>query len=159
MNEARDISKPMMNDANPANWKIGWVSVSALLGSLLTSPIGWLKNALVFHPNTEVRTSPAEYGMPYEDVWFGGSDGRLLHGWYVPSRQTPTGATDPLFIWFHGNAGNVGHRLAHLRFLRDRVGHLGNRPIREALQKVIDRAQPRIFGKDCMVEGWPDRAN
>ena len=74
MNEARDISKPMMNDANPANWKIGWVSVSALLGSLLTSPIGWLKNALVFHPNTEVRTSPAEYGMPYEDVWFGGSD-------------------------------------------------------------------------------------
>jgi len=122
MNEARDISKPMMNDANPANWKIGWVSVSALLGSLLTSPIGWLKNALVFHPNTEVRTSPAEYGMPYEDVWFGGSDGRLLHGWYVPSRQTPTGATDPLFIWFHGNAGNVGHRLAHLRFLRDRVG-------------------------------------
>jgi len=120
MNEARDIIKPMTSEANTA--KIGWASVSARFGSLLTSPIDWLKNTLVFHPNTKVYTSPAEYGLPYEDVWFGGSDGRLLHGWYVPSRQTPTGATDPLFIWFHGNAGNVGHRLAHLRLLRDRVG-------------------------------------
>jgi uncharacterized protein len=121
MNEARDIIKPMMSDANTVNWKIGWASVSALLGSLLTSPIDWLKNTFVFHPNTKVDTSPAAYGLPYEEVWFGGADGRLLHGWYVPSRQTPTGTADPLFIWFHGNAGNIGHRLAHLRLLHNRV--------------------------------------
>lgn len=122
MNEARDIIKPMMSDANSANWKLGWASVSALLGSLLTSPIDWLKNAVVFHPNVKVHTSPAEYGLPYEEVWFGGTDGRLLHGWYVPGRRASTDSAAPLFIWFHGNAGNVSHRLAHLRLLRERVG-------------------------------------
>ncbi|MBM4259436.1 MAG: alpha/beta hydrolase [Deltaproteobacteria bacterium] len=122
MNEVRDIIKPMMSDANTTHWKVGWASVSALLGSLLTSPIDWLKNAFVFHPNTQVQTSPTEYGLPYEEVWFGGADDRLLHGWYVPNHQTATGTSDPLFIWFHGNAGNVSHRLAHLRLLRERVG-------------------------------------
>jgi fermentation-respiration switch protein FrsA (DUF1100 family) len=122
MNEIRDIIKPMMSDANIANWKVGWASVSALIGSLLTSPIDWLKNVFVFHPNTSVQTSPTQYGLPYEEVWFGGVDDRLLHGWYVPSHQTGTDTPHPLFIWFHGNAGNVGHRLAHLRLLRDHVG-------------------------------------
>ena len=112
----------MMSNANIVNWKMSWASVSALLGSLLTSPIDWLKNAFVFHPNVKVQTSPAEYGLPYEEVRFGGTDGRLLHGWYVPSRRTATDTADPLFIWFHGNAGNVGHRVAHLRLLRDYVG-------------------------------------
>jgi uncharacterized protein len=122
MNEARDIIKPMMSDANTANWKVGWASMSALIGSLLTSPIDWLKNVFVFHPNTRVQMSPAEYGLPYEEVWFGGADGRLLHGWYVPSHQRSTDMSHPLFIWFHGNAGNVGHRLTHLRLLHNRVG-------------------------------------
>lgn len=122
MNEARDIIKSMASETNTTNWKIARASVSALLGSLLSSPITRLKNAFVFHPSTQVKASPQDYGLPYEDIWFGGADNRMLHGWYVPSRQTLTGALDPLFIWFHGNAGNVGHRLAHLRLLRDCVG-------------------------------------
>src|SRR4051812_28739888 len=117
MNEARDIIKSMMSDVNTANWTLGWASVGALLGPFFGAPIDWLKNAFVFHPNVQVRTSPAEYGLPYEEVWFGGPDGRLLHGWYVPGLRTPTNHIDPLFVWFHGNAGNIGHRLAHLRLL------------------------------------------
>jgi glycosyltransferase involved in cell wall biosynthesis len=50
-------------------------------------------------------------------------------------------------------------RNASVFAVRDRVGRLGNPKIRTLLQNLIDRAQPRIFGKDCMVEGWPDRAN
>jgi len=112
----------MISDTNVAGWKVGKASLTALVGSCLKGPIEWVKNAFVFHPNRNVNTSPAEYGLPHEDVWFGGADGRLLHGWYVPSRQTLTSTTDPLFIWFHGNGGNVGHRLAHLRLLYERVG-------------------------------------
>jgi uncharacterized protein len=102
--------------------RVSWVSLGALLGTLLDPPVTWLKNTLVFHPNVQVDTSPAAYGLPYEEVWFGGPDGRTLHGWYVPSARSQRAGQEPLFIWFHGNAGNVGHRLSHLRVLYDQVG-------------------------------------
>jgi uncharacterized protein len=102
--------------------RIGWLSVGALVGTLLESPVTWLKNSLVFHPNVRVETSPAAFGLPYEEVWFGGPDGRTLHGWYLPGASTFGSGPEPLFIWFHGNAGNVGHRLSHLRVLYTHVG-------------------------------------
>jgi uncharacterized protein len=102
---------------------VSWVSVGALLGTLLDPPVTWLKNTLVFHPNVQVETSPAAYGLPYEEVWFGGPDGHTLHGWYIPSVKSGGAAgQEPLFIWFHGNGGNVGHRLSHLRVLYEQVG-------------------------------------
>ena len=122
MNYARYIIKQIRSDANAGNAKIGWAPVNAFFGSLLAMPVDWLKNAFIFHPNVKVDVSPTDFGLPYEEVWFGGTDGRLLHGWYVPSLRKETAITDPLFIWFHGNAGNVGHRLAHLRLLREQVG-------------------------------------
>jgi fermentation-respiration switch protein FrsA (DUF1100 family) len=94
-----------------------WAAVSAMVGALFGAPIDWLKNALTFHPNTAVSLSPAAYGLPYEDVWFGGPDGRSLHGWYIPAPPPTPGETEVLFLWFHGNAGNVSHRLSHLRML------------------------------------------
>jgi hypothetical protein len=55
-------------------------------------------------------------------VWFGGTDGRTLHGWYVPGSAPSASAVEPLFIWFHGNGGNVAHRLSHLALLHTHVG-------------------------------------
>lgn len=121
MNEARDIIKPIANDT-PAQGRLNWVSVGTLLSTLLAAPVDWLKNAFVFHPNVQVETSPAAYGLLYEEVWFGGTDGRLLHGWYIPGLDGAVNAQPLLFLWFHGNAGNVGHRLAHLSLLREQVG-------------------------------------
>ena len=63
-----------------ADSMVGWTSFGALVASVLGAPIEWLKNALTFHPNPVVSTSPAAYGLPYEEVWFGGTDGRTLHG-------------------------------------------------------------------------------
>ena len=98
------------------------MSVGALVGTLLGPSVTWLKNTFVFHPNVRAETSPAAYGLPYEEVWFGGPDGCTLHGWYIPSAGPIGPGQEPLFIWFHGNAGNVGHRLSHLRVLYDHVG-------------------------------------
>lgn len=94
----------------------GWTSFGAFVASLFHTPVDWLKNAFVFHPSRELTASPAAYGLPYEEVWFGGADGRLLHGWYIP------GHGEPLFIWFHGNAGNISHRLSHLQLIYHQVG-------------------------------------
>jgi fermentation-respiration switch protein FrsA (DUF1100 family) len=81
-----------------------------------------LKNTLTFHPNTKLKTTPAEFGLPYEEVRFGGSDGQTLHGWYIPSDRSTTSGNEPFFLWFHGNAGHIGHRLGQLRLLYDQIG-------------------------------------
>ncbi len=101
---------------------IGWSSLGVVTASVLGTPIEWLKNSLTFHPNPVVHTSPAAYGLPYEEVWFEGPDGRTLHGWYVPARNESSDSLAPLFVWFHGNAGNIAHRLPQLHLLYENVG-------------------------------------
>jgi uncharacterized protein len=101
---------------------VGWSSLGLFCASMLTAPIDWLKNTLLFHPSQDLNNSPAVYGLPYEEVWFGGSDNRTLHGWYIPGRRTPRQITEPLFLWFHGNGGNISHRLSHLALLYTQVG-------------------------------------
>src|SRR5262245_6968150 len=89
---------------------------------LLNDLIAWLKNTLTFHPDTMLRTTPADHELPFEEIRCGGNDGRALHGWYIPSRGLHDPASDPLFVWFHGNAGHIGHRLKQLRLLHEHVG-------------------------------------
>lgn len=90
---------------------VGWGTLAA---SVFGAPVEWLKNALLFHPRVGIEITPAAYGLDYEDVRFG--EGSLVHGWYVP------GPGDLLFVWFHGNAGNIQDRLAHVHLMREHVG-------------------------------------
>ena len=99
-----------------------WSSLGVMAASVLGAPVEWLKNTLAFHPNPVVHTSPAAYDLFYEEVWFGGRDGRTLHGWYIPSLKQSSDSPEPLFIWFHGNAGNIAHRLPQLHLLHQQVG-------------------------------------
>ena len=92
---------------------LGW---GAFVASMFGSPVEWLKNAFLFHPSKTIELTPQTYGLPCEDVRFGGDKGSLLHGWYIPGRG------DIVFIWFHGNGGNIQNRLAHVRALHDHVG-------------------------------------
>jgi fermentation-respiration switch protein FrsA (DUF1100 family) len=70
----------------------------------------------VFFPDSVLVGTPASVGLTYEDVEFPASDGVRLHGWFVPGPRNET------LLWFHGNAGNVSHRLDQLRLLHDLVG-------------------------------------
>jgi fermentation-respiration switch protein FrsA (DUF1100 family) len=92
------------------------------VSSVFEKPIDWLKNTLTFRPNPVVHALPDAYGLPYEEVWFGGPDQRTLHGWYFPQLEPAADSPEPLFIWFHGNAGNIAHRLSHLRLLYEKIG-------------------------------------
>jgi uncharacterized protein len=50
-----------------------------------------------------VRTiSPADEGLPYEDVSFRNADGLTLRGWYIPPPADGTGRA-PAIAWGHGN--------------------------------------------------------
>jgi fermentation-respiration switch protein FrsA (DUF1100 family) len=69
---------------------------------------------MVFFPDRAMFGTPAQAGMTYRDVFFDAEDGVKLHGWFVPA---PEGKHVVLF--FHGNAGNISHRLESIRVFHD----------------------------------------
>jgi uncharacterized protein len=76
-----------------------------------------LQSRLVFFPTRALEATPAEAGLAYDDVWLTTDDGLRLQGWWVPA----AGARGTV-LFFHGNAGNISHRLASLQFFH-RLGY------------------------------------
>jgi hypothetical protein len=65
-------------------------------------------------PSRALTASPAELGLRFESVYFEAEDGVRLHGWFLPAPEN--GLT---LLFFHGNAGNISHRLDSLRQFHD----------------------------------------
>lgn len=65
-------------------------------------------------PTRDLVTTPARIDLVYEDINLRTEDGVLIHGWWLPHPQ-PRGA----LLFFHGNAGNISHRLDSLRIFHN----------------------------------------
>lgn len=63
-------------------------------------------------PTRDIEQTPSVIGLDYEDVRLNTSDGETLHGWFLPAGDN---AVDATVLIFHGNAGNISHRLDTLR--------------------------------------------
>lgn len=89
-------------------WRVPLL-VAAILG---TAMILGLEKYVIYAPERALESTPQNEGLAYEDAWFPASDGVRLHGWLVPAR----GAHLTL-LWFHGNAGNISHRVNNIKYL------------------------------------------
>ena len=89
---------------------------AALLVALPAVLVMNLIDRFIFFPESELLATPATVALRYEDVSFPAADGVALHGWWVPGRRQET------LLWFHGNAGNISHRLDNLRLLHQQLG-------------------------------------
>ena len=87
--------------------------------------LGWLalvvllvlqERRLIFFPARALAAAPADFGLAAEELSIRTADGVLLHGWWIE------GAGDRVLVWYHGNAGNIGHRLHNARWFVDRLG-------------------------------------
>ena len=90
------------------------LSGDMVLGTLLML-LYIFQTRLVFFPDRRLIATPKHIGLDYDDVFFKTEDGVRLHGWFVPVE----GAKDVL-LFFHGNAGNISHRLDSIRIFCDR---------------------------------------
>lgn len=73
--------------------------------------------SLIYYPNMpsrEVTGTPDQVGLTYEPVEFTTDDGVRLDGWFLPAKQQRG-----VLLFFHGNAGNISHRLDSLRIFHD----------------------------------------
>jgi hypothetical protein len=71
-----------------------------------------MEHHFIYFPDNQLIATPDRFGLDYEDVSFAAADGTRLHGWYLPGSPE-----QPLILFFHGNAGNISHRLDNLRLL------------------------------------------
>ena len=61
-----------------------------------------------YYPDHTDYGSPAQSGLPYENVSFQSADGTRLHGWFVPARGVADAKqARATIIHFHGNAQNL----------------------------------------------------
>jgi fermentation-respiration switch protein FrsA (DUF1100 family) len=88
---------------------LGYVAFAGLI--YLTQP------RLLYYPNLptrELTATPARIDLHYEAVTLETEDGVRLSSWFIP-HPTP-GAT---LLFFHGNAGNLSHRLESIRLFHE----------------------------------------
>ena len=64
-------------------------------------------------PGRTLTMTPADVGMDYQDVSIETTDGVTLHGWFIAGRSSR------VLLFFHGNAGNISHRLDSIRQFQD----------------------------------------
>jgi fermentation-respiration switch protein FrsA (DUF1100 family) len=76
-----------------------------------------LENRFIFFPDKRIESTPRNWGLAYEDIYFTTQDGLRLNGWWVPGTGSPL-----TILWFHGNAGNISHRLDNITLRHDRLG-------------------------------------
>ncbi|MDX1517312.1 MAG: alpha/beta fold hydrolase, partial [Woeseiaceae bacterium] len=93
--------------------------ITVIAGSylLLALALYLLQERMVFlagMPGRALVATPQQLGLDYEDVRFDTADGVTLHGWYVHARE-PRGTV----LFFHGNAGNISHRLDSIAIFYD----------------------------------------
>lgn len=68
----------------------------------------------VFMPSTRLETTPAALNLPFLDVFLAAQDNIRLHGWYIPAPKPRA-----TLLFFHGNAGNISHRLGSIQIFHD----------------------------------------
>ncbi len=106
----------MTNTPTPLVRSVALVLVLLALLGLVARQTRLLDRFFVFFPEREIARTPGDGDVEYEDAFFSTSDGVRLHGWFVPSDS------ETILIWFHGNAGNISHRLENLLMLKQRMG-------------------------------------
>ncbi|AHE97390.1 alpha/beta hydrolase [Thioalkalivibrio paradoxus] len=69
---------------------------------------------LIYFPVATLATTPERHGLAYEDVELAAEDGVRLHGWFVPAPEARA-----TLLFFHGNGGNLSHRIDSLQIFHD----------------------------------------
>ncbi len=102
----------------PRVHKVTWTQSAGLLVFFVLVYAAFLllfENKVIFHPARypEGFWNPSSVGIPAQDIYFASEDGVKLHGWFIPNPNAVA-----TLLWFHGNAGNISHRLDNIQRLK-----------------------------------------
>ncbi len=90
--------------------------IALILASVVLRYMLILDRMMIYFPQRGIAATPDSVGLAYEDAHLTAADGTRVHGWHIP------GESDITLLWFHGNAGNISHRLDNILMLHERLG-------------------------------------
>ncbi|CAM0137934.1 bem46 protein, variant [Umbelopsis sp. WA50703] len=104
----------------PDNYMPSWLSYTLSATGLASAAGGVMlylyQSELLYlpaHPEgsrTQVP-KPSEYGMPFLEETLTTKDNVKIRSYIIPQQDTEAAMNAPTIIYFHANAGNMGHRL------------------------------------------------
>jgi len=74
----------------------------------------YIEKCNLYIPYREIEATPAAIGLYFEEVSFKSDDKTTLNGWFIPNKK----AKDTI-LFFHGNGGNISHRLEKIAILHN----------------------------------------
>ena len=72
----------------------------------------FIQPSLIYYPelpSRKLQSTPQAIGLSYEDISLTTKDQIKLHAWYIPNIKDDK--PEKVLLFFHGNAGNISHRL------------------------------------------------
>ena len=88
-------------------WKLFLLAIMTL--GIISVYVYFMQSRMLYYPNMpgrELTATPADIDLEYQDVSLTTEDGIELHGWFIPGDNPHR-----TLLFFHGNAGNISHRL------------------------------------------------
>lgn len=85
---------------------------------LLSGILYQIQDNLLYHPEIPQHSRvyvpmPSMYNLPFETIHIRSTDNAVLHAFWI-RHAGEKGMFVPTVIYFHGNAGNMGHRLQNV---------------------------------------------
>ena len=88
-------------------WKT--IAILVLAYAALNAFVYFKQASILYYPQLpgrDISATPENIGLQFDEIEFYTSDNIKLHGWFIPHKN-PRGT----LLFFHGNAGNISHRL------------------------------------------------
>ncbi len=106
----------MFAHARPMHRRIG-CTLAVLLGAgALILMLREIEASFIYFPAREYDARPEDFGLAAEPLSLQSGGGVRLEGWWIH------GAGRTALLFFHGNAGNISHRLERAKLLVESLG-------------------------------------
>src|SRR5262245_22499977 len=95
-----------------SSWKRMLTTLIVIIVALylgLTLLLFLFQARFIYFPTEAWAATPARIGLPYETVELTTSDGVKLSAWFIPAPEARQA-----LLFFHGNGGNISHRLTSI---------------------------------------------
>ena len=107
-------------------WMYGGIIILILLIVTVIGGLYHYQDSLLYYPEQPESArvfvqTPSSLGLPYENICLTTKDGCRIVGYFI-KQPTATIGQAPTVLYFHGNAGNIGHRLHNAQALYRHCG-------------------------------------
>ena len=107
-------------------WLYGGITTFLLLTAAVLGVLYFYQDALLYFPDQPESSrvfvqTPHKFGLPFENFYLKTRDGIRINVMLI-KQPSPRLAVAPTVLFFHGNAGNIGHRLINSHALYKNCG-------------------------------------